>query len=59
MTNYRLNHPLEKPEDVPRLSGIAALIEKKAGKEGLLNVFVDGDESARRIGAVENDEEGD
>jgi hypothetical protein len=42
---------MEKQEDVERLSGIKALREKqeKKKREGLLNVFVDGDESAGRI----------
>jgi hypothetical protein len=48
---YRQEHSMEKQEDVERLSGIKALREKqeKKKREGLLNVFVDGDESAGRI----------
>jgi hypothetical protein len=51
MKQYRQDHPMEKQEDVERLSGIEALRErqKKKMREGLLNVFVDGDESAGRI----------
>lgn len=43
---------MEKAEDVEQLSGIEGLKEKEREKrrEGLLNVFVDGDESAGRIG---------
>lgn len=44
---------MEKQEDVERWSEIEALMERERhrGKEmeGLLNVFVDGDESAGRI----------
>ncbi|KAH7394943.1 hypothetical protein DE146DRAFT_789744 [Phaeosphaeria sp. MPI-PUGE-AT-0046c] len=47
MTWYRADHSMENPVDVERLSGIAALREEKA-HEGLLNVFVDGDECAGR-----------
>jgi hypothetical protein len=47
---YRLDHPRENMEDLERLSGIEALKEQQMQKarKGLLNVFVDGDESAGR-----------
>lgn len=52
MKQYRQDHPMEKAEDVERLSGIEGLKEKKGEKrrEALLNVFVDGDESAGWVG---------
>jgi hypothetical protein len=50
---YGQDHPMEKPEDVEHNSGIGALKEKEGqmqrSHEGLLNVFVHGDESAGRI----------
>lgn len=48
---YRQEHAVEKQEDVERLSGIKALREshEKKTREGLLNVFVNGDESAGKI----------
>jgi hypothetical protein len=59
---YIVNHPLDKREDVERLSGIERLRqeaaqremgmntrEKTPGRAGLLNMFVDGDESAGKV----------
>jgi hypothetical protein len=50
MKAYREHHPLGKAEDVERESGSEALKEKEKRKEeGLLNVFVDGDEGVGRV----------
>jgi hypothetical protein len=54
MNWYRQEHPLEKLEDVEHNAGIQALRETQVhiqrSGEGLLNLFVHGDESAGRIG---------
>lgn len=62
--SYREGHPVNKPEDAEKLSGIERLSEeykmrqsqnqsqrrKQSGGVGLLNVFVDGNEDAGRVG---------
>lgn len=53
MKQYRQDHPMEKVEEVEQSSGVEGLKEKereKRRREGLLNVFVDGDEAAGRVG---------
>jgi hypothetical protein len=52
---YRQEHPLENVEDVKWNSGIEALRERQMQvrgeeRDGLLNVFVHGDEGAGRAG---------
>jgi hypothetical protein len=50
MKAYREHHHLGNAENVERESGIEALKEKEKRKEeGLLNVFVDGDEGVGRV----------
>jgi hypothetical protein len=59
---YIINHPLDKREDAEWLSGMERLRQeaaqkemgidsrnKTAGRAGLLNVFVDGDESVGKV----------
>lgn len=59
---YIENHPMDKREDAESMSGIERLAQdatlregdvgvrkRDSGRAGLLNVFVDGDESAGRI----------
>jgi hypothetical protein len=47
MKSYREGHPLDRVENVKRDSGVEALWEReRTRKEGLLNVFVHGDEGA-------------
>jgi hypothetical protein len=58
---YQENHPMDNHGDTERLCGIGELVEKNrqaemqaqgqdGRREGLLNVFVDGDEGAGRVG---------
>lgn len=51
MTWYRQDHLPENLGDVELLSGVKGLRERNERKahEGLLNVFVDGNESAGRV----------
>jgi hypothetical protein len=50
MKSYREGHPLDRVENVERDSGVEALREReRMRKEGLLNVFVHGDEGAGRL----------
>ena len=58
MKSYAEGHPLNRKEEAEKMSGIERMRgewrEKQAkegkGREGKLNVFVDGDESAGRVG---------
>jgi hypothetical protein len=60
--SYQEGHPLNKPEEAEVMSGIAKMREEfrlkggegqgqtESGREGLLNVFVHGNEGAGRVG---------
>jgi hypothetical protein len=52
MKSYREGHPLDRVENAERDSGVVALRERereRMRREGLLNVFVHGDDGAGRI----------
>ena len=59
MKSYAEGHPLNRKEEAEKMSGIERMRgewrekerqREERGREGKLNVFVDGDESAGRVG---------